>query len=81
MERLEKWKSDGKPIEKYSDTHEKLDGKEYKVSLNKFEGKHLRMKMRIIFVKGATKKIVNYPKNSSFDDSNDWIELIIPAEK
>lgn len=78
----EKWVAEGKPfddLEKYNEIFEKTDGREYRINLNKFTGTRLKMIAGLTYTQGAAKKNVRYPENASLENSDSWLELILPS--
>ncbi len=80
--KYEKWVTEGKPLddlEKYNETFEKTDGREYRINLNKFTGIRLKMIAGMTYTQGAAKKNVRFPENASLENSDSWVELILPS--
>ena len=80
--KYEKWVAEGKPfddLEKYNEIFEKTDGREYRINLNKFTGTRLKMIAGMTYTQGAAKKNVRYPENAGLENSESWLELILPS--
>jgi len=73
----EKWVAEGEPRDKYDRIFEKKDGKEYKINLIKFSGTPLKMSGVIRDAKGA----IHFPDNLGFENSDGWVELVLPSRK
>jgi hypothetical protein len=78
----DKWVAEGKPLddfERYDAIFEKTDGREYRISLNKFTGTNLKMVVGLIYTEGALKKNVRFPADADHENRDSWVELILPS--
>ncbi|MDH4195787.1 MAG: hypothetical protein OEW05_00105 [Candidatus Aminicenantes bacterium] len=77
MEKIkeEEWIAQGRPTEKYDDIFKKKDGKEYRISLKKLAGSRLRMIAGLRDSKGT----VNFPRDGTLENCDNWLELILPG--
>jgi hypothetical protein len=79
------WIEAGKPIEKSDEMYESKDGIEFKIYREKFTDNSLKFTMGWLQVeiKGnqIDKKIFNYPANATPENSDNWVELLLPEKR
>ena len=81
----EVWIAAGSPIENYDDMYNKRDGTEYRILKQKFGSDKLKVTIGWVRVEIKDGKpdvrSYSYPENISLQNSEGWLELIIPQWK
>lgn len=73
------WVAAARPVDKYAELFERVDGKEFRIDRKTLTGN------RLIFTLGGMefatdgKRANNYPKDVSFENADKWVELILPV--
>lgn len=63
------------------DNNLKWNGKEYRIALNKFTTRSLKIAGGILAVNFSFRKSGNFPSNYDFKNPDNWVELILPNPK
>lgn len=77
--KAEAWVAAGRPIDKYVEVVEKVDGKEFRIDREMLAGNRLKFTLGWIEIADDGKTTYNYPDDVSFENADNWVELILPA--
>jgi hypothetical protein len=73
------WVAAGRPHDKYWEVIGKADGKEFKIGRKMFTGNRLKLTLGWMELAAKGKKSYDYPEDVSFENVDNWVELILPA--
>ena len=78
----EEWIAAGSPLEKYDDVYNKRDGIEFKIIRSKIAANILKLTIGWVRVEvtgqDIDKRTYNFPDNTSLQNADNWVELILP---
>lgn len=76
------WIAAGRPMEQYDDVYNKRDGIEFKIRRSKIAANRLKLTIGWVRVEvtgqDIDKRTYNFPVNASFQNADNWAELILP---
>ena len=76
--KLTAWQAAGRPIEQYREVVEKGDGKEFRISRKILTGNRIKFTIGWMELAADGRKTFNYPEDASFQNADNWVELILP---
>jgi len=77
--KVDAWIAAGRPFDMYAEeVGEKVEGKEFRIDRAMIAGERTRFTIGWIEIATDGKKSYNYPEDVSYENADNWVELILP---